>query len=177
LNSKRNVIELFFLIAVASAINIAFFYGFITRPVIFYNLSTSIEYNETIDFLVEPLNVTLHARNEGLSPAKIGFVIRLYNTSLLNHEPDSTQEYESVRIVDVPLEKAVKPNEEANYSIALTPHEDASYLILVFTVVGESKLDLFKGYYNSFAKLEATRPNALIFKQYENGKYMRVKKR
>ena len=44
--------EAFTLAAVAFTINLVLLYGFMTKPVIEYHLSTDVDYNETIDLSI-----------------------------------------------------------------------------------------------------------------------------
>ena len=51
--------ESLFFMFIAIAINLLIIYGFVTRPIVTYYLSTPLGYNETIDFSTQTIFIKL----------------------------------------------------------------------------------------------------------------------
>lgn len=173
-NSRAEVV---LLLSAAAAINLLFFYGLVTRPVVEYNLSTPLGYNETVDFESGDLLVSLIARNKGFSLARVAFVVRLYNMSLTAPEAiESAAENGFVELY-IPLEKPIKQSENYTYPIMIEPSREATYLVLIVSVESRPRWDPLTGFYDSFAIFEPKRPTALLLRHVEGDRFMRVRSR
>lgn len=173
-NSK---IEAAFLLSVGLAITVTFLYGLITKPIITYHISTTLNYNETIDFESEILLVNLEAMNKGLSPARVALVVRLYNMSLEAQERIETSEGSEFSEHRISLYSPIRRAGHANYTIKLTTLGNATHLVLIFYVEPPPRWDPIRGFYNSFAVYNPRRPTALLLKHIDGMKFMRVRKR
>jgi len=169
--------EAWLLLFLAATVNILIVYGFIVRPVVSYHLTTPLEYNGTLDMGAEDLVVGLEATNLGDAPARVDFLVRLYNMSLTGLEGLEVTEYESFTMVQVPLDEAVSPSGTVDQMITLTTEGDATHLVLIFSVSPRRSGDPISGFYNSFAVYEPVRPTALLLKLLESGEYQRVTSR
>ena len=173
-NSK---VEVALLLSVAAAINLFFFYGLVTRPVVEYNLSTPLGYNETVDFESGDLLVNLETANKGFSPARVAFVVRLYNMSLTGpEEVESAVENGFVELY-IPLEKTIKQSGNYTYPIMVKSSREATYLVLILSVESRPRWDPLTGFYDSFAIFEPKRPTALLLRHVGGERFMRVRSR
>jgi len=169
--------EAYILLALAIAINALIVYGFVTRPVVAYHLSTPLEYNGTIDLSSEDLTVVLEARNLGGAPARLDFAVRIYNMTPTGPEGLEASPYADFTLIRIPLEGPIKASEEAEKTITLTNSGDADYLVLVFALETRRSLNPFAGFFGSFEVQQPERPTALLLKRIEPGVYKRVTQR
>ena len=170
-------IEAALLISAALAINIGFFYGLATKPVIEYNISTPLDYNGTVDFDSEELHVTLETRNRGSSPARITLAVRLYNCTLTGtvgletHLGDGFTEY------SIPSTEPIRKSEGREHTIALEPEVNVTHAVLIFLIRVQQRLDPVTGFYDSFTRVKPERPTALLLKHIDGERFMRVRSR
>lgn len=169
--------EAYILLALAIAINALIVYGFVTRPIVAYHLSTPLEYNGTIDLRSEDLTVVLEARNLGGAPARLDFAVRIYNLTLTGPEGLEATYYDDFTLISVPLEGPIKASGEAEKTITLTNDRDADYLVLVFALETRRSLNPVTGFFRSFEAQQPERPTALLLKRIEAGVYKRVTQR
>lgn len=169
--------EALLLIAVALAINASFLYGLLTRPVIAYHISTPLNYNATIDFDSDVLTVDLEVDNEGLSPARLVFVARIYNMSFTGPEGIEIRRGEIFSEAVIPIEDAVHKEGHEAFTVELRGMPGTSHQVLIFSVEGKPRPDPVTGFHDSFAIFEPVRPTALLLKQVGDGSYMRVRSR
>jgi hypothetical protein len=177
MDRRDSKLEAVLLIAVALAINASFLYGLLTRPVIAYHISTPLDYNATIDFNSDVLTVDLEVDNEGLSPARLVFVARVYNMSLVGPVGIDITQGETFSEARVPIYVAVPKGGRESFTVELRGAADASYQVLIFSVEGKPRLDPITGFHDSFAVFEPVRPTALLLKHVGGGRYMRVRSR
>ena len=169
--------EAFALAAVAFTINLALLYGFITKPVIEYHLSTDVNYNETIDLSLGNLDVDLEMTNTGLSPGKVSLTIWLYNMTVVSPEDVDETHLEGYTELKANLQESIDPSQHEVFTISISPLEDSTYLILAFSVTPYPARDPVSGFYTSFAKHNPERPTALLMRHLGDMRYMRVRSR
>jgi hypothetical protein len=169
--------EAYILLVLAIAINALIVYGFVTRPIVAYHLSTPLEYNGTIDLSAEDLTVVLEARNLGGAPARLDFAVRIYNMTLTGPGDLESIHYEAFTLIRIPLEGSIKASGEAEKTITLTNDGDADYLVLVFALETRRSLNPVTGFFGSFEVQKPERPTALLLKRIEPGVYKRVTQR
>ena len=169
--------EAYILLVLAIAINALIVYGFVTRPVVAYHLSTPLEYNGTIDLSSEDLTVVLEARNLGGAPARLDFAVRIYNMTPTGPEGLEASPYDDFMLIRIPLEGPIKASGEAEKTITLTNDGDADYLVLVFALETRRSLNPVAGFFGSFEVQQPERPTALLLKRIEPGVYKRVTQR
>jgi hypothetical protein len=177
MDCRVSEIEAILFIFVAVTINIIFFYGIIIRPVVSYHINTSLDYNATINFNSDNLFVDLKVENEGLSPANIILIVRLYNMSLVSPLHPNMFENDFFNEIRIPLERILTKHGQEGFTIELEGMEYASYQVLVFSIEGKLRKDPFLGFYDSFAIFRPVRPTALLLKDVGDNRYMRVKSR
>lgn len=165
------------MLSIAVAINLTFFYGMVTKPLIAYHVTTPLDYNRTIDFDSDYLFVTLETRNVGLSPARVDLVVKLYNFTLADSEGSESTEGEWPTELKVALDEPIRPSGHEEYNITLDSAGNATYLVLIFSIESKPRLDPFTGYYDSFAIFKPERPTALLLKNVDGNMYMRVRRR
>ncbi len=170
-NSKLWAISM---VIVSLAVIAAFLYGIATRPVVIYSVSTSLGYNQTIDLAANDLKVDLRARNSGSSAAKVWLIVRFYNMSL--KEPSlSIRRIENASEIRIPIE--VPASTSQTFGATFNSPANASYLVLVLSVEGNSEAELATKFHTSLALFSPERPNALILKHVEGQTFMRVSSR
>ena len=169
--------EAFTLAAVALTLNLALLYGFMTKPVIEYHLSTDVDYNETIDLSLGNLDVNLEMTNTGLSPGKVGLTIWLYNMSAVSPEDVDETHFEGYTELKANLKEPIGPSEKDVFTITVGPHEDSDYLILAFSVSPYPVRDPVGGFYTSFSQYHPERPTAVLLRHLGDMRYMRVSSR
>lgn len=169
--------EAYILLVLAIAINALIVYGFITRPIVAYHLSTPLEYNGTIDLSSEDLTVVLEARNLGGAPARLDFAVRIYNMTPTGPEGLEASPYNDFTLIRIPLEGQIKASGEAEKTITLSNDGDADYLVLVFALETRRSLNPVAGFFGSFEVQQPERPTALLLKRIEPGVYKRVTQR
>jgi len=170
-------IEASTLVVMALTINLALLYGFITKPVIVYNLSTDVDYNETIDLSVGVLDVDLNMTNTGLSPGKVGLTIWLYNMSVVSPEDVDETHLEGYTEVKTMLNEPIGPSQSEVFTITVEPLDDSAYLILAFSASPYPVRDPVGGFYTSFSQFTPERPTAVLLSHLGDMRYMRVKSR
>lgn len=170
-------IEAALLLTVAFALNLGFFYGLTTKPVIAYNLSTPLDYNGTINFDSEVLYVTLETSNRGSSPARITLVAWSYNCTLKGPEGAQISVEEDFTEYRIPLDEPIRRLEDGEYTLTLEPDGNATYLLFIFAVQAQPRQDPVTGFYNSFSTFKPVRPTALLLKYVDGAKFMRVRSR
>lgn len=173
----RSKIEAIMLVSMAVAINLTFFYGFATKPIIEYHLSTPLDYNRTIDFDSEYLLVNLEASNTGLSPTRVELVVNLYNATLVEFEGFEEKIGEGLYKASITLDDPIRPSEFVNYNVTMRPEGNVTYLVLIFSVKSIPRHDPITGYYNSFTTFKPERPTALLLKHIDGNWFMRVRRR
>ena len=169
--------EAYVLLALAIAVNALIVYGFVTRPVVAYHLSTPLEYNGTIDMRSEDLTVVLEARNLGGTPARLDYRVRIYNMSLTGPGDLEVSLYDDFSLIEIPLEGPIKASGEAEKVITLTKEGDPDYLVLVFSLETSRSLNPVTGFYGSFEVQQPERPTALLLRRIKPGVYKRVTRR
>jgi hypothetical protein len=169
--------EAYLLLALAIAVNALIVYGFVTRPVVAYHLSTPLGYNETIDLSSEDLTVILEASNLGGAPARLDFSVRIYNMTLTGPEGAEPSTYDDFTLIRISLGGPIKASAEAEKTIKLTNDGNADYLVLVFSLETRRSLNPVKGFFGSFEIQQPERPTALLLKRVEPGVYKRVTQR
>lgn len=169
--------EAFALAAIALTLNIALLYGFMTKPVIEYHLSTDIDYNETIDLSLRNLNVDLEMTNTGLSPGKVGVTIWLYNMSVVSPEDFDETHLEGYTELKANLQEPIDPSQKEVFTITVSLIEDSAYLILAFSVTPYPVRDPVSGFYTSFSQYNPERPTAILLRHLGDMRYMRVRSR
>ena len=169
--------EAFTMAAIAFTINLALLFGFMTKPVIDYHLSTDIDYNETIDLSLGGLDVILEITNTGLSPGKVGLTIWLYNMSVVSPEDFDETHFEGYTELKVNLREPISPSEKEVFTITVGPHEDSAYLILAFSVSPYPVRDPVSGFSTSFSQYNPERPTAVLLRHLGDMRYMRVSSR
>ena len=167
--------RLLFILAVA--VNLCIIYGFLTRPVIAYHISTPLEYNGTIDFNAGDLEVSLETTNRGLSPALVELTARLYNISLTGPPDAEVSVHDRFSEHQIKLATPIAPSGHDVKTITITTVEDADYMVLIFYVDPQPRYDPITGFFDSFATYTPKRPTALLLKQVEANEYMRVTSR
>jgi len=169
--------EAYILLVLAIAINALIVYGFVTRPIVAFHLSTPLEYNGTIDLSQGDLLVNLEARNLGGAPARLDFAVRIYNMTLTGPGDLESILYEAFTLIRIPLEGVIKASGEAEKTITLTNEGDADYLVLIFSLETRRSLNPVTGFFGSFEIQQPERPTALLLKRIEPGVYKRVTQR
>ena len=165
------------LFIVTVAINIFILYGFLTRPVIAYNISTPLDYNGTIDFNVGDLEVSLETTNRGLSPALVELTARLYNISLTGPPDAEVSVLDRFSELQIKLDTPIIPTGHDVRTITITTVEEADYMVLIFYADPQPRYNPITGFYDSFATYTPERPTALLLKQVGANEYMRVTSR
>ena len=174
-NSRRT--EAIILLVLAISVNALILYGFLTRPVVAYHLSTPLEYNGTIDLNSEDLSVILEAENGGRAPASLDFSVRIYNMTLTGPDGLEVVHYNAFSEIGVPLEEPIRASADAEKTITLTNEGDNDYLVLIFSLETRRSLNPVTGFFGSFEIQEPERPTALLLKRIEPGVYKRVTQR
>ena len=169
--------EAFTLAAIALTLNLALLYGFMTKPVIEYHLSTDVDYNETIDLSLGNLNINLEMTNTGLSPGKVGLTIWLYNMSAVSPEDVDETHFEGYTELKAKIHEPVDPSQHEVFTITVSPLEDSDYLILAFSVSSYPVRDPVSGFYTSFSQYNPERPTAVLLRHLGDMRYMRVSSR
>ena len=169
--------EAYILLGLAIAINALIVYGFVTRPVVAYHLSTPLEYNGTIDLSSEELTVVLEARNLGGALARLDFWVRIYNMTLTGPESLEVLTYDDFALIEIPLEEPIKGSGKAEKVITLIRDGDADYLVLIFSLETRQTLNPATGFFGSFEVQQPKRPTALLLKRIEPDVYKRVTRR
>ncbi|MDP6458519.1 MAG: hypothetical protein QGF78_04250 [Candidatus Bathyarchaeota archaeon] len=169
--------EAYILMALAIVINVLIVYGFITRPVVAYHLSTPLEYNGTIDLSSEDLTVVLKARNLGGTPARIFYSVRLYNMTLTSPRALEVSPFNDFTLIRVPLEFPLKASGRDESVITINRKGDPDYLVLIFSLETYRHLNPVTGFFDSFKVQQPERPTALLLKRLEPGVYKRVTNR
>jgi hypothetical protein len=165
------------LFIVTVAINLFILYGFLTRPVIAYHISTPLEYNGTIDFDAGDLEVSLETTNGGFSPALVELTVRLYNISLTGPPDAEVSVHEQFSEFQVKLATPLAPSVHDVRTITFTSVEDADYMVLIFYVAPQPHYNPITGFFDSFAIYTSERPTALLLRQVGTNEYMRVTSR
>jgi hypothetical protein len=165
------------LFIVTVAINIFILYGFLTRPVITYNISTPLDYNGTIDFNVGDLEVSLETTNRGLSPALVELTARFYNISMTGPPDAEVSVLDRFSELQIKLDTPITPSGHDVRTITITTVEDADYMVLIFYANPQPRYNPLTGFYDSFATYTPERPTALLLKQVGANEYMRVTSR
>ncbi len=173
-NSK---IEAVLLILVAIGINLLFFYGLITRPIIAYNLSTPLDYNGEVDFSTGDLPVNLEVTNEGKSPSRVEMVVRTYNMSLTGPEGVEASVEGTYSELHIPIGKPIRQSRNESSTVTLNTDENATYLVLILSIEPPPRHTPVLAFYDSFTIYKPVRPTALLLKHTDGNKYMRVKNR
>jgi hypothetical protein len=174
-SSRRT--EAYILLVLAIAVNALIVYGFVTRPLLAYHLSTPLEYNGTIDLSSEDLIVILEAENRGRAPARLDFAVRIYNMTLIGPEGLEIVSYDDFTEIGVPLEEPIRTSVDAKKTISLTNEGDDDYLVLIFALETRRSLNPVSGFFGSFEIQEPERPTALLLKRIEPDIYQRVTQR
>lgn len=170
-------IEAALLISAALAINIGFFYGLATKPVIEYNISTPLDYNGTVDFDSEELYVSLEIRNRGSSPARITLAVRLYNCTLMGPGGLETYLGDGFTEISIPSTEPIRRSEDREHTITIEPEGNVTHALLIFLIRVQPRLDPMTGFYESFTTVKPERPTALLLKHIDGEKFMRVRSR
>lgn len=165
------------MLVISIAINLAFLYGIVARPVISYHLSTPLDYNETIDFSTENLRVEFKLRNKGFSPARLRLAVRFYNMSLHNTESFIVEDEGEFSVLRLPWDVSAHQSEYESFEVAFDSAANATYLVLFYSVEGDWKLEPTTRFHNSFAIYKPERPTALLLKHVSDMRYMRVRSR
>ncbi len=175
INNRK--VEATILLCIAISINILLIVGFISRPIISYNLSTPLDYNKTIDLESINLQIDLLASNKGGSPARINFLVRIYNITVkepIDLEVSSTDQFSTIRI---PIEHPLLKQENELKTIKITNDGDRDYLVLIFSIEPRLTMNPLESFFSSFEVHKPERPTALLLKQIEPGIYKRVTQR
>jgi hypothetical protein len=162
---------------IAIAINLLILYGFVTRPVIAYYLSTPLGYNETIDFSTQDILIELTAKNKGLAPVKIELTLMMYNSSIIYPEGLQSPTDSGVHSVKLSLDEPIRQSSNETYVLSLEPLGEPTYVAFVFSVDTIHRSDPFTGFYESFMVSKPERPTALLLKRFEGEAYMRTRKK
>ena len=165
------------LFIVTVTINLIILYGFLTRPVIAYNISTPLDYNGTIDFNVGELEVSLETTNRGLSPALVELTARLYNISLTGPPDAKVSVLDRFSELQIKLDTPITPSGHDVRTITITTVEDADYMVLIFHADPQPHYNPITGFFDSFATYTPERPTALLLVQVGANEYMRVTSR
>jgi hypothetical protein len=165
------------LFIVTVLITLCIIYGFMTRPVIAYHISTSLEYNGTMDFNAGDLEVSLETTNRGLSPARVELTVRLYNISLTGPQDSEVSERDQFSELQIRLDEPIPPSGHDVRTITFTTVEDADYMVLIFYADPQPRYDPITGFFDSFALYKPERPTALLLKQVGAEEYKRVTSR
>ena len=166
---------LFMLIAIV--INLLILYGFVTRPVVAYYLSTPLDYNETIDFSTQDILIELTAENKGLAPANIELTLMMYNSSIIYPEGLQSPADSGVHMVKLSLDEPIRQSSNETHILSLEPLGKPPYVVFVFTIDTIHRSDPFTGFYESFMISKPERPTALLLKRVEGEAYMRTRKK
>ena len=166
--SSRN--ESIVLLCVSVTIALLFTYGVIATPVVSYNLSTVLEYNETWDFSNGGLPIILNLENTGLNPVSLKIAVRYYNSS---HPTEDTTEYEYYREMWLTLDESVKVGESRQVNTSMIPEGDHQYIAMLFYPVPFRDLNPVSSFEESFTRLINVRPTAILLKHIEGTVYMR----
>ena len=162
------------LFTVTIVINLFILYGFLTRPVIAYHISTPLEYNGTIDFNAGDLEVSLETTNRGLSPALVELTARLYNISLTGPQDAEVSVLDRFSELQIKLATPIVSSGHDVRTITITTADDADYMVLIFYVDPQPRYDPITGFFDSFATYTPERPTALLLKQVGANEYKRV---
>jgi len=149
-------------------------YGLATRPLIVYSLSTSLDYNATVNLESGGLEVDLNVENVGASPSRVTLRVRLYNASLsepVEAEIAHEQYYDEFYIH---IDDAVGRYEHGVETLYIEPEGDDGYLAVTFTAQPLLGANPARGFYDSLAIFRSQRPTALLLKNMEDGVYKRV---
>jgi hypothetical protein len=172
LKSKKP--EALILLSLALFVNLAFIYGFFTRPIIEYKLTTPLDYNETINLNNENFSVTLEAVNKGRASAKITLTIRIYNMSLINSYEYPVETIGEFSEISFPLKNVIMKNQKTEFTIDLNAEDNSSHLVLFYYIeINTDSIDFHK----NFALFKPQRPTAIILKNIGENHFMRVKER
>ncbi|MGD2142299.1 MAG: hypothetical protein PVH79_02320 [Candidatus Bathyarchaeota archaeon] len=169
--------ESWILLVIALTINALIIYGFFSKPVLKYSISTPLEYNATVNLAEGDLVVTLNVYNIGGSPAEFNFIVRLYNASLTDPQNAEVSVFEEATIVRIPQVGSVPSSGKTSKTIAINAESEASHLILIYSLEAHRNLNPLKGFYNSFVVYESERPTALLLKRMGDLVYKRVTQR
>lgn len=170
-------IEAALLLCIAITINLVFFYGLITRPIIRYHLSTPLDYDSEIDFNSEELLVDLEATNEGFSPARVAMVVRMYNMSLTGPEWIEASVEGDLSELRIPLDEPIRQSGEESFKIILNVDGNATYLVLIFSIESQPQGDPIVEFHDSFALYKPEKPTALLLRHVDGRRFMRVTSR
>lgn len=169
--------EAYLLFSLAIILNITLFYGFATRPVITYSISTPLGYNETINLSSEDLLVNLVVSNKGASKARVEIVARLYNMSLVDSgSMNSTGEGGYLEVRDL-TEGSLGQMGSESRSLRVSNIEDSNYLVLVLIAEDVQRWNPVSGFHESFAVYKPERPNAILLRRESDSIYKRVRQR
>ena len=169
--------EAWVLLTLAVAVNALLVYGFVSRPIIAYHLTTPLGYNETIDLGSGDLQIGLEARNRGGSPARLDFSVRIYNMTLTGPGGLEVSPNDDFTLINIPLEGPIRASGEEEKTITLTNDRDADYLVLIFSLDPHLRPNPVEGFFGSFEVYEPERPTALLLRRVEPGVYKRVTQR
>ena len=169
--------ESLFFMFIAIVINLLILYGFVTRPIVTYYLSTPLGYNETIDFSTQTILIELTAENKGLSPAKIELTLTMYNSSIISPEGVQSPSDSSVHQVKLSLDEPVRQSSNGTYLLSLEPLGEPTFVAFVFSVDTIHRSDPLTGFYESFLVSTPERPTALLLRRVEGDAYMRTRKK
>ena len=165
------------LVAATLTVTLFFLYGYVTRPEIYYSVSTEVGYNETFDFGLSDIEVGLEIRNGGASPVDVLAKIGLYNMSLVSPEGGDVFPDEDYTEVRIHLEEPVPGSQSGSFTVKVRPSGSPQYLVFVFKAAPDLSGNPLAGFHNSFAVFNPERPTAIMFRKVEGMKYMRVKSR
>lgn len=170
-------IQAVLMLLLSIAINLAFFYGLITRPVILYHLTTPLEYNKTVDFDVEKLRVDLRVMNRGGSPARVWLVARIYNMSLIGAEALSVAEFDGVSVLRIPRDVPARRSGYETLELKFDAAANSTYLALIFSVEADWEANPAVRFHNGFAVYKPERPTALLLKHVGGRIFVRVRRK
>ena len=169
--------EAYILLILTITINALIIYGFVSKPIIAYHLTTPLEYNGSINMGLRDLHVTLVARNRGDSSAKLDFAVRIYNLSVTGPGNLEVSPNDDFTLIKIPLKDPIFASGERDKKITLKNDGDADYLVLVFSLETRRSLNPVTGFFGSFEVQQPERPTALLLKRIEPGVYKRVTQR
>ena len=153
----------------------AFIYGFMSRPIVFYHIYTSVNYNEIVDSRRDNLKIALQTRNSGVSKTYLWLVVDFYNLTLV--EP------KGLEILDNGVSRIFIPWLSQPSKIGYEPYElefsflgNSSYSLVLFYIYVNNQHDFLTRFHNSFAVYTPERPTALIFKNIDGFRFIRLQR-
>ncbi|MGB9622694.1 MAG: hypothetical protein ACPL07_02505 [Candidatus Bathyarchaeia archaeon] len=173
----QSKLEASLMLSVSLIIVGAFIYGFVSRPIVFYHIYTSLNYNERIDSRRDNLKIMLQIRNIGGSKTYVWLLVDFYNLTLIDPTEIEVLEENGASRIFIPwLSQPSKVGYET-YDVEFSFLNNSSYSLVLFYVYENNQYDFVTRFHNSFAVYTPERPTALIFKNIDGFTFMRLQRK